>query len=248
MTDLADPEAQAVAWDLDDLLDGAGPRAGDPAGRRRRHARRGPAPRRPTSPPPTPAGSPTSTAAGSTTAMRELAELQELVGRAGSYAMLSFSIDTADPARGALLQRVQEQGTAIETALLFFELEWAALDDEQRGRAARRRRPRLLPPPPAHRPPLPAAPALRARGEDRWPRRRSAAAAAWDRLFDEQASAITVELEDEAEPVALDVALSRLFSPERDGAPRDRRGGHRRRWRPACARAPTSSTRCWPTR
>jgi oligoendopeptidase F len=45
--------------------------------------------------------------------------------------MLRFSVDTADPATGALLQRVQEQGTGIETALLFFELEWAALDDER---------------------------------------------------------------------------------------------------------------------
>ena len=34
--------------------------------------------------------------------------------------------DTADPARGALLQKVQEKGTAIETKLLFFGLEWAA--------------------------------------------------------------------------------------------------------------------------
>ena len=33
------------------------------------------------------------------------------------------------PAHGALLQRVEEKGTAIETALLFFHLEWAALDD-----------------------------------------------------------------------------------------------------------------------
>src|SRR3954451_7970876 len=61
--------------------------------------------------------------------MHELGELQELAGRAGSYAILNFSIDTADPARGALLQRMQEKATAIETALLFFELEWAAVED-----------------------------------------------------------------------------------------------------------------------
>ena len=35
------------------------------------------------------------------------------------------------PRNGALLQRVQERATAIETTLLFFELEWAALDDER---------------------------------------------------------------------------------------------------------------------
>jgi len=51
------------------------------------------------------------------------------VGRAGYYAGLGFSTDTADPAKGALMQRVQEQETAIQTTLLFFELEWAALPD-----------------------------------------------------------------------------------------------------------------------
>src|SRR5690349_16457552 len=41
-------------------------------------------------------------------AMRELAELHDLVGRAGSYASLRFAVDTADPQIGALLQHVQE--------------------------------------------------------------------------------------------------------------------------------------------
>jgi oligoendopeptidase F len=62
-------------------------------------------------------------------AMHELARIHELIGRAGSYAALRFSTDTADPTRGALLQRVQERGTELETKLLFFDLEWAALDD-----------------------------------------------------------------------------------------------------------------------
>src|SRR5215212_10227804 len=62
-------------------------------------------------------------------AMRELGDLQDLVARAGSFSGLHFSTDTADPARGALYQRVQERATPIETKLLFFELEWAATDD-----------------------------------------------------------------------------------------------------------------------
>ncbi|HEY0516107.1 MAG TPA: M3 family oligoendopeptidase [Solirubrobacteraceae bacterium] len=69
--------------------------------------------------------------AGLAEAMRELAELQELIGRGGYYAALRFATDTADPANGALLQWVQEQETAIQTKLLFFELEWAALPDER---------------------------------------------------------------------------------------------------------------------
>src|SRR5215211_3483273 len=57
-------------------------------------------------------------------AMRELADIHDLAGRAGSYAMLSYSLDTADPARGALMQKARELSAAIETELLFFDLEW----------------------------------------------------------------------------------------------------------------------------
>ena len=67
--------------------------------------------------------------AGLVAAMRELEEIFDRVGRAGSYASLWFTVDTADPERGALLQQVQERGAEIETSLLFFELEWNELPD-----------------------------------------------------------------------------------------------------------------------
>src|SRR6478672_3646443 len=66
-------------------------------------------------------------------AMHEMERLYEIVDRAASFAYLRFSTDTADPERGALLQFVQERGTAIETKVLFFELEWAAVSDERAG-------------------------------------------------------------------------------------------------------------------
>src|SRR3954452_9140071 len=66
---------------------------------------------------------------GLATLMAELGGISELAGRAGNYAHLRFAADTADPANGALVAKVSELGTAIETQLLFFELEWAALDD-----------------------------------------------------------------------------------------------------------------------
>jgi oligoendopeptidase F len=117
--------------------------------------------------------------------------------------------------RGALLQRMQEQATAIETALLFFELEWAAVDDDRAEellatpgldfarhhlRTARRYRPHLLTEPEEK---ILAERALTGR-------------TAWTRLFEEQASAIQVDLPDATEPVALEVAMARLFSPDRD--------------------------------
>ena len=53
-------------------------------------------------------------------AMESLARISELVGRAGSYAQLWFTTDTADPKRGALLQMVTERATSIQTKVLFF--------------------------------------------------------------------------------------------------------------------------------
>ena len=64
-------------------------------------------------------------------AMNRLAEISELAGRAGSYAQLRFAADTEDPANGALVQMVGERGTAIQTRLLFFELEWVEVPDER---------------------------------------------------------------------------------------------------------------------
>ena len=99
--------------------------------------------------------------------------MPELVGRAGSYAALRFAADTADPAHGALLQHVQERATAIQTTLLFFELEWAGA--RRRARRGAARRPTALDFCRHHlrtRAPLPPAPADRARGED--PRREGA--------------------------------------------------------------------------
>ncbi len=146
-------------------------------------------------------------------AMLKLAEIQELLGRAASYAGLRFSTDTADPARGALLQRTQERETEIETKLLFFDLEWAALDDSRAEellaadgldfcrhylRSARRYRPHLLSEP-----------------EEKILAEKSISSqSAWGRLFGELVSALRVELEDDQ--LSLEVALSRLQSPDRE--------------------------------
>jgi oligoendopeptidase F len=152
-------------------------------------------------------------AEGLTAAMRELAEINELVGKAGSYASLRFATDTADPARGALLQHMQERATELETKLLFFELEWAAIDDERAEellaadelefcrhylRNARRYRPHLLTEP-----------------EEKVLAEKSISSqSAWARLFGELVSALRVMLDDDAMP--LDVALSRLQQPDRE--------------------------------
>jgi oligoendopeptidase F len=210
VADIADHEVEEVGWDLDPLLDGdpSDPVAAVDAmlaeAQRRadafseRYAGRvaeldGP---------------------GLAEAMRELGDLQEIVGRAGSFSGLHFSTDTADPERGALFQRVQEKATPIETKLLFFELEWAAVDDERADEllategldfcrhhlhTARRYRPYLLSEPEEK---ILAEKALTARN-------------AWGRLFEEQIAALQVDMEEGAEPVSLEVALSHLHSGDR---------------------------------
>jgi oligoendopeptidase F len=212
----SDPELQSTAWDLEPLVEGEGE-----AGVKRRllealeraqafakrHAGKleeldGP---------------------GLQDAMRELAEIHDLVARAGYFAALRFSTDTAEPANGALLQQVQEQETAIQTTLLFFELEWAALSQERAEqllshdgldfcahhlRNVRRYREHLLSEP-----------------EEKILAEKSlTGASAWTRLFEELTSAIEVTLPgtgelptaEGGEQVALDVALSRLSLPDRE--------------------------------
>ena len=209
-TDIADPELAGVEWDLTPLLDGP---SGDPeaavdamlaetqqradgfAERYVGHVAE-------------------LDGAGLVEAMQELAGLQEIVVRAGTFVWLHFSTDTADAARGALLQRVQERSTPIETKVLFFELEWAAIDDERAEvllategldfcrhhlRTARRYRPHLLTEP-----------------EEKILAEKSLTSSnAWSRMFEEQTAALEIQLEEGAEPVSLEVALSRLHSPDR---------------------------------
>jgi oligoendopeptidase F len=69
------------------------------------------------------------TASDLSAAVDELEAIQESVARAGAYAGLLFAADTTTPRHGALLQHVQERGTAFRNELLFFELEWVAVED-----------------------------------------------------------------------------------------------------------------------
>jgi oligoendopeptidase F len=154
-------------------------------------------------------------AEGLADAMHELAAIFDMTGRAGSYAMLSFTLDTTDPARGALIQRARELGAAIETQLLFFELEWNQLADERAEellaadglefcrhhlRNLRRYRPHQLTEPEER-----VMTELDVTG-----------ASAFRRLFTEQLSSIDVALPDADERVSLEVALSRLQDPDRE--------------------------------
>jgi oligoendopeptidase F len=200
-----DRTGAAVAWDLEPLVDGRGDDGVnaqlDEAARRAEELER------------YRGRVETLDAVGLAALMHDVAAISELIGRAGSYAALRFSVDTTDPARGALLARVEERATAISNELLFVELEWAALSDERVAavidepalefcrhylRSVRRYRPHLLTEP-----------------EERLLADKAVTGnSAWSRLFSELTSTITVDLDDGT--VALEEALSRLQAPDRD--------------------------------
>ena len=148
-------------------------------------------------------------------ALRELEEIYDRVGRAGTYAMLGFAVDTQAPEAGALLQKVRERGAAIETSLLFFDLEWNLVADDRAEeliaspelerwrhhlKTERRYRPHQL-----------SEPEERILTEVDVTGR-----SAFTRLFAEQTSSIAVKLADAEEPVPLMEALARLQDPERE--------------------------------
>jgi oligoendopeptidase F len=199
-------DVDEVTWDLSHLLDGRGPEAVDElldeADRRAAAlaAERGRV-----------AGF---DADGLVAFMTGLGELHDVLGRAGSYASLRFATDVTDASRSALLQKVQERATAIHTQLLFFDLEWAALDDDRVAalladerlgfcrhhlESERRYRDHLLSEP-----------------EERILAEKAATGrAAWSRLFNELTSTLQVSLDGRA--VTLEAGLSELASsdPER---------------------------------
>jgi oligoendopeptidase F len=62
-------------------------------------------------------------------AVAELERIESISTRVETYARLRQAADSTDQARGALVQKVRERNTQIETELLFFDLEWSAVDD-----------------------------------------------------------------------------------------------------------------------
>ena len=203
----ADLTASDVVWDLEPLLPAPGDAGLDAAARRgRRDGRR---------------------ARGARTARSRRLDADGLVDvhararraarphrpRRAATSGLDFATDTTDPARGARMQTVEERSTAISTKLLFFELEWAELPDDQvealladerlafaahHLRSARRYRPHLLTEP----------------EEVVLTEKSMTGRSAWERLFDEQMSASPSS--STARRPRSKPALARLHAPDRD--------------------------------
>lgn len=142
-----------------------------------------------------------------------LAKLSELTSRAGHYVMLQFSVDTQDPALGAAMAKMQQRSTDITGRLIFVDLEWAQVPDESADALIadptlafvshhlsnmRNMRPHLLS--------EDAESVLNATSVTGAP--------AWVRLFEELTSSIEIQMDGETLP--LEAGLSNLQHPDRD--------------------------------
>ncbi len=146
-------------------------------------------------------------------ATEERERIESMIDRAGTYAHLLFATNMADPARGALVSRLRERGAALDADLLFFALEWSAVDDERAEevladpaldhwrhvlRSLRKYRPYLL-----------------SEAEERIDTEKGVTGrSAWSRLYEELLGALRVDLD--GEQVSLETAMARLYSSERD--------------------------------
>jgi oligoendopeptidase F len=146
-------------------------------------------------------------------AVAERERIESLLDRPMTYAQLRFSTNMADPQRGALVQRIQEESAALSTELLFFGLEWAEVEDAHAERvladdavaeyrhwleALRRYRPHLLTEP-----------------EERIMTEKSVSgSSSWSRLYSELLAGLRAELDGEEQ--SMEVALARLQDADRD--------------------------------
>jgi oligoendopeptidase F len=137
--------------------------------------------------------------------------LSDLIGRIGSYAMLYYVGDTADPARQKFHGDMQAALTEISTALLFFELELNRIDDAAMDAALadpvlgryrpwigdlRRQRPHQLDD----------------RTEQLFHEKSLTGAGAWNRLFSETMTSLRFQVGDEA--LSLEPTLNLLTDPD----------------------------------
>lgn len=145
-------------------------------------------------------------------AIAEAERIESSVTRLAYFAHLLFATNMADPARGALVARMQERSAILDTKLLFFGLEWAAIDDAEADalladdalapwrhhlEGLRKFRPYLLSEP-----------------EERiFTEKGVSGMSSWSRLYEEQLGALRVELDGEL--IGLESAMARLYDGDR---------------------------------
>jgi oligoendopeptidase F len=147
-------------------------------------------------------------------AIREFEALEDLIGRIGSYAGLTYYGDMSDPAKGKFFSDISAAITDIATHLLFFGLELNRVEDDVLEKAmkddavAGHYRPWIE----DLRKEKPYQ--LEDRIEQLFLEKSQTGAAAWNRLFNETIAALRFKLD--GEDVPLEVALDKLQEPSRE--------------------------------
>jgi oligoendopeptidase F len=152
-------------------------------------------------------------APGLAEAVAEHERIEATIVRPLTYAHLVFATNMAEPKHGALVARLGEKAAALETQLLFFPLEWAAVAEEvaeellahpalepwrHHLQSLRKFRPYLLSEP----------------EEKIVTEKTVSGVSAWSRLYEEQLGAMRVSLD--GEELGLETAMSRLYDADRD--------------------------------
>jgi len=135
------------------------------------------------------------------------------IGKLGSFAYLQWSTNTSDATYGKLLQRVTEFSSKLSQMLVFFDVEWLALDEVAANRvimspqmssrkhyleASRRYKPHVL----------------SEKEEQILTAKSVTGSQAWVRYFDETLGAATFELD--GEHLTEQEVLSKMHDPDRD--------------------------------
>ncbi len=146
-------------------------------------------------------------------ALQEYEQLIEIIGKIGSYAQLKWSTNTNDPEYGKLKQEASELSSEIHQKLVFFDVEWLAMDDERADQlienetlahyrhyleTSRRYKEHVL----------------SEKEEQVLSAKKVTGRSAWNRYFDETMGAARFELD--GEELTQQEVLSKLHEPDRD--------------------------------
>jgi oligoendopeptidase F len=146
-------------------------------------------------------------------ALQEYEDIIEKIGKIASFAHLQWTADTSEPSYGKLVQEANELASAVQQKLVFFDVEWLAVDESHAQKminreelsdyrhyleASRRYKPHTLS---EKEEQILSAKAVTGR-------------AAWNRFFDETLGAARFEID--KEELTQQQALSKLHDPDRE--------------------------------
>ncbi len=159
----------------------------------------------------------TITAPALAAALAELAEIDNMLSRAGSYAHLREATDVSDPENRDLSAAVDRGMVDAGNALRFFDLEWLALPEDQAAVLAAA--PELAADAHYLRSARRLAPFMLTEPEERMlAEREPAAVSAWQALFGRITSTLQMDFDagDGPEPHTIDRLLAHVRDPDRD--------------------------------